>query len=299
MWLIPAILAAALAVVLVALLLLLPPYVMTGKRQTLAEAFQWQTEHYDTSFYDGLEKVDYTVQGAEGYLLHAELLKNPGGGTKYVIISHGYTDNRIGSLKYVTAYLELGYHCIIYDLRGHGEYAPTFTTYGILEGEDLNCLIRDTRERFPELTVLGLHGESLGAATSVTVLKYRPDADFVAADCGFSDIENVLKNGLRNARLPAFLFSLADLGARLRYRYSLRDMRPIDSLAGSEVPILFIHGGEDSFVLPKNSEDMADRTQGYHELHIIPGAGHAESVLKDPQAYEECLSGFLRSLGCV
>ena len=277
MWLIPAILAAALAVVLVALLLLLPPYVMTGKRQTLAEAFQWQTEHYDTSFYDGLEKVDYTVQGAEGYLLHAELLKNPGGGTKYVIISHGYTDNRIGSLKYVTAYLELGYHCIIYDQRGHGENAPTFTTYGILEGEDLNCLIRDTRERFPELTVLGLHGESLGAATSVTVLK----------------------NGLRNARAPGFLVSLADLGARLRYHYSFRDMRPIDSLAGNEVPVLFIHGGEDSFVLPKNSEDMADRTQAYHELHIVSGAGHAESVLKDPQGYEACLSGFLRSLGCA
>ena len=297
MWLIPVILATVLLALLLAAALLLPPYIMTGKRQTPEEAFAWQSEHYDTSFYQDLEKTEYTAEGAEGYLLHAELLKNPAGGTKYVLLSHGYTDNRLGSLKYVSLYLARGFHCILYDLRGHGENAPTFTTYGLLEGADLDCLIRDTRERYPDLTVLGLHGESLGAATSVTVLKYRPEADFVVADCGFSDIENVLKTGFRNALLPVFLFSLADLGARLRYHYSLRAMRPIDSLPENGIPILFIHGGEDSFILPRNSRDMADRTGGYGELHIIPGAGHAESVLKDPQAYEECLAGFLKTLG--
>ena len=40
---------------------------MTGKRQTLEEAFSWQSDRYDTSFYEKLEKSDYTVNGFEDY----------------------------------------------------------------------------------------------------------------------------------------------------------------------------------------------------------------------------------------
>lgn len=294
---IPIIIGCILSGMLILLTLWLPSFIMTGNRQTLEEAMQWQTEHYDTSFYEGLPKTDYTVSGEGGYLLHAELLKNPRQTTDYVILSHGYTDNRLGSLKYVQMYLELGFNCIIYDLRGHGENEPTFTTYGLLEGRDLDALVRDARDRYQDLTILGLHGESLGAASTISSLKYRPDVDFVTADCGFSDIEGVLKEGYRKAHVPEFLADLADVGARIRYHYSIKEMRPIDSLDGNEIPILFIHGENDSYILPKNSQDMAERTKGYKECRIIPNAGHAESVLKEPDLYRKYVSSFLKNIG--
>ena len=282
-----------LLVLFMALICWLPSFVMTGSRQTLEEAFAWQTDHYDTSFYGTLKKTDYTVTGSDGYILHAELLENPKLSTEYVIITHGYTDNRFGALKYVPAYLDLGFNCIIYDLRGHGENEQTFTTYGIREALDLECLIEDARQRYPDMTTLGLHGESLGAATTVTVLKYRPQVDFAVSDCGFSDIENVLREGFRHSGVPQFLFSLSDFGARIRYHYALKDMRPIDSLDDNEIPVLFLHGEEDDMILPKNSEDMAARTKGRSEFHTIPGAGHAESVIVDPVLYEHYLADFL------
>ena len=277
----------------------LPSFIMTGKRQTLDEAFAWQTDHYDTTFYEGLDKSDYIVTGLEEYELHVELLKNPYPSSKYVIISHGYTDNRMGSLKYVQIYLDLGFNCIIYDLRGHGENESTFTTYGIKESQDLKYLIDDTRSRYDDITVLGLHGESLGSATTITSLKYKPDVDFVVADCGFSDIENVLKEGYRNAHVPACLVDVADFTGKLRYGYSIKEMRPIDALDENEIPILFIHGAEDTFILPKNSEDMAEMTKGYKELYTIPGAGHAESVLKAPAEYKEHVTAYLKHLGLI
>ena len=277
----------------------LPSFIMTGKRQTLDEAFAWQTDHYDTAFYEGLDKSDYIVTGLEEYELHVELLKNPYPSSKYVIISHGYTDNRMGSLKYVQIYLDLGFNCIIYDLRGHGENESTFTTYGIKESQDLKYLIDDTRSRYDDMTVLGLHGESLGSATTITSLKYKPDVDFVVADCGFSDIENVLKEGYRNAHVPTCLVDVADFSGKLRYGYSIKEMRPIDALDENEIPILFIHGAEDTFILPKNSEDMAEMTKGYKELYTIPGAGHAESVLKAPAEYKEHVTAYLKHLGLI
>lgn len=269
--------------------------VVTGSRQTLEEAMKWQSERYDTSFYEKLEKDDYLVEGYSGYKLHVQRLKNPKETKRYVILSHGYTDNRVGSLKYVQMYLDLGFHCIIYDLRGHGENEKTFTTYGVLEGQDLACLVEDTRKRYPDLQMLGLHGESLGAATSITSLKYKPNVDFVVADCGFSDIDNVLREGYRNAHAPVFLVDLASLGVRLRYGYFLSDMQPIKSLDDNQIPILFIHGEEDNFILPKNSQDMAERTKGYQELHLIPGAGHAESIFTQPEEYKGYVEQFLLS----
>lgn len=275
------------------LALWLASFVMTGRRQTLEEARQWQSEKYDTSFYDELDHIDYTVKSYDGYELHARLLKSAEPTDKYVIISHGYTDNRIGSLKYAKMYLALGYHCVIYDLRGHGLNAPTFTTYGIREGQDIAELVKDTRARYPGITQLGLHGESLGAASTITSLQYKPEVDFVVADCGFSDIDNVLREGYRNAGAPTFLVDVADLGAKLRYHYSIQKIRPIDSLNENEIPILFIHGADDTFILPKNSEDMAQRTKGYSELHFIEGAGHAESMLNQPEEYGRIVEAFL------
>ena len=274
-------------------------FTMTGKRQTLDEAMAWQSAHYDTSFYEKLEKEDYLVKGEGGYELHVQLLKNPVPSKKYVILSHGYTDNRIGDLKYASIYLELGFNCILYDLRGHGLNAPDITTYGILEAKDLLKLIEDTRARYPEIESLGLHGESLGSATTITCLQYRPEVDFAVADCGFSDLENVLRGGYKSANVPGFLFELTDLGAKLRYHYSLKDMRPIDALDDNEVPILFLHGAADSFILPENSKRMYERTKGYRELHYLEGAEHAVSAIKQPEAYARHVREFLTAIGQI
>ena len=271
-------------------------YVMTGKRQTLEEAFDWQKDHYDTSFYEPLEKTEYTIRGHEGYVLHALYLKNPEPTDKYMIISHGYTDNRNGDLKYVKMYLDYGFNCVLYDLRGHGMNEKACTTYGIYEAKDLCRVIEDTRERFADIAVLGIHGESLGAATSITALKYKPEIDFVVADCGFADIENVIRGAYVSRKLPAWFFDIADFGARMRFHLSLKDMRPIDSLAANTLPILFIHGAEDDFILPKNSEDMKKATAGYAEIYMIPGAGHAESIIVGPDAYREHVGHFLEKV---
>ena len=278
-------------IALIALTLWMPSFIMNAKKQTYEEAFQWQTEHYDTSFYEDLDKTDYTVTSNDGYALHAEFLKNPKPSTEYVIITHGYTDNMMGALKYATLYLDLGFNCIIYDLRGHGKNEPTFTTYGIRESDDLMRVIDDTRGRYRDMTTLGLVGESLGSGTAITCLRYRPDVDFVIADCGFSDIENVLKG-----QAPDILIDLADIGAKIRYKYSLKAARPIDALDDNEIPILFIHGADDSLIAPKNSEDMAARTKGRSEFHTIPGAEHAVSVLTEPELYRRIVEDFLESI---
>ena len=296
--LIPLSAAGILAAALGGSSLALASYTVHGKRQTLAEARKWQSEHYDISWYDALETEDYEISSFDGYRLHVQLCRNPGNpdGKKYMILSHGYTDNRLGTLKYMRIYLSLGYHCVIYDLRGHGENKPTFCTYSVREGQDLAELIRDTYLRYGKDIVLGLHGESLGASTTIASLGYQQDVDFAVADCGFSDIENVIRRAITYNKYPSWLTDCASAAAKLRYGWSYSDMRPNDKLSGNKVPILFLHGEKDLFILPENSERMAKATSGYQELHLIPGASHANSVLTAPELYEEYVRAFLQKL---
>jgi fermentation-respiration switch protein FrsA (DUF1100 family) len=87
--------------------------------------------------------------------------------------------------------------------------------------------------------------------------------------------------------------ALADIGARLRYHCSFREMRPIDALADNEIPVLYIHGAIDTLISPDNSEDMHKATKAYSECHIIPGAKHAMSAVVEPGMYTDILKNFL------
>ena len=80
------IIAAAVILILIPIVIMiwLPTFIMTGKRQTLDEALKWQSERYDTSFYESIDKTDYTVKSFDGYELHVQLLKNPEPTDKYI-----------------------------------------------------------------------------------------------------------------------------------------------------------------------------------------------------------------------
>ena len=294
------IIAIIAVVVLIALLMgmgfLVASHTMRINPMTLEEARKWQEDHYDISWYDAIEKLDYTVYSYDGYMLHAQLLKNPKSTGRYVIISHGYNDNRFGALKYACLYLSLGFNCIIYDLRGHGLNERTFCTYSLRESRDLDAMIFDAHERFHDLKQLGIHGESLGASTSITVLRYQPEIDFVVADCGFSDITPILKAVLKRSHISGLLFPIVRICARLRYGYDFNRMRPITRLRKNEIPVLFIHGEADNFIPSSHSVAMNDANPAYSELLIVPGAKHAQSVFADNELYRQRVEAFIKKV---
>lgn len=266
---------------------------MKGNRQTYEEAIKWQKDHYDISYFDDVSTEKYIVKGYEDYDLHVMFCRSNKESNKYVIISHGHTDNMYGDLKYMKMYLDMGYHCIIYDLRDHGMNKRDLCTYGIKESKDLLKIIEDTYRRYGDNIYLGLHGESLGAATILTTLGLTQDVKFVVADCGFSNLKDVLRQGISSMHIPSIMTDITSLMAKINYGYSFDEMRPIDALKDNHVPILFIHGKNDTFILPANSEDMSKETKGISELLEVERAGHAESVLTDPQLYKKKVLEFL------
>ena len=242
---------------------------------TLDKEISWEKEHGLWGNYDSYEKEEYTVKAYKDYELHVTLVKNPVETDKYVIISHGFKSNRYGAVKYVDTYMDLGFNCIIYDLRDHGENAKATVSLGQFESEDLYNLIEDTYNRYGNIK-LGLHGESMGAATSLMVLAKKPKVDFVVADCGFSNLYDLIYKAYDLAKTP-FVLPSVNTAMKLRYGYDMKKTSPKDALVGNEVPVCFIHGEADTFILPENSQVNKAATAGYSELHLVPNAAHAQS----------------------
>ena len=216
---------------------------------------------------------------------------------RFVIISHGYTYNRHGSMKYATIYRRHGYNCVIYDDRRHGENVKTLTTFGREESKDLLEVIKDTRNRFGKNIALGCHGESMGTGLTITALQYEPDIDFVVADCGYADLDNVIKIGMASKmHLPKALGSLAGVMSSLLFGYNFMKIAPINHMGSGKVPICFAHGGADDLILPDNSKRMNEAYTGYSEYHEYPNAGHGLSIDSDPEGYEKMVLEFLKKV---
>lgn len=138
--------------------------------------------------------------------------------------------NLLNSIKYMNLFLDLGWNAVIYDHRRHGASGGKTTSYGYYEKNDLKTVVNWLREKHGEQALIGIHGESMGA---VTTLLYAgmddAEADFYVADCPFATFEDQLIYRLKeDFHLPgAFILPLASLFLRWRDGYRIRDVSPL------------------------------------------------------------------------
>ena len=252
--------------------------------------------------FDSYTKVNYTIEGKDGYVLHATFVDNEEvrGTGKYMIILHGRTSTRYGAVKYLTSYIKLGYSCVIYDARYHGVNVRDVCTLGNYESEDLMKVIEDTRNRYHDIKVLGLHGESMGSSAALIATKFNPEIDFIVADCPFTDCYSVIHRNYRRIHLE-YLTPCIRLAAKLIYKVDINDTNALRAVENNKYPILFIHGTGDTFIRPDHSEQLqkaASMNGAYTELVLVEGAGHARSrYVAGFEAYTSYIENFLENIG--
>lgn len=270
------------------------------KVHTLQETrdIQTKTEKMDFSDYDVVwKKQDFEIDGVHGKI-RGELVFNDTETKpkKVAIICHGYTMNRINSVKYAKIFYKRGYSLVLYDHAHFGLSEGDFCTLGCYEKHDLSSVIDFARETFGKDAFIALHGESMGAATVLAVLGLRNDIDLVVADCPFSDTTSYYKELFTHLyKLPSFpAVELSGVMAKRKYGYDYAQCSPINAVKGSDVPICFVHGKADDFIFPHHSEDMyAVCRNPLSELHLVDNAKHACSFMTDNAAYDKIVGDFL------
>ena len=71
------------------------------KGKTLAQERDWEIKNSLWGDFDQTQRESYTVSGMDGYTLHCERILTDPQSMKYVILTHGYTSNRYGTVKYI------------------------------------------------------------------------------------------------------------------------------------------------------------------------------------------------------
>lgn len=255
--------------------------------------------HFDEEAFRQLPKESFSIPSVHGYFIHGYIVQ-PYPTNQFMIISHGVTMNSFNSVKYMNLFLERGWNILLYDHRRHVLTGGKTTSYGYYEKDDLETVVNFVRNRFDAKSVIGVHGESMGA---VTTLLYagttKKGCNFYIVDCPFSSLEEQLKIRLKEEfRLPhQLIFPVAKPFLKVRGGYDLKDVSPIDIIGRIEEPILFIHSESDDYIPVQMTEALYEKKKGVKEIFIAPKGLHAMSYTENREQYEKAVDRFLEKIG--
>jgi uncharacterized protein len=250
----------------------------------------------DPQEFEAWERKELHLPSKFGYDLYA-LYFPLSGSQRCVVLSHGHTWSLYGMVKYARLFRQRGYNLLLYDLRYHGKSGGKNMTFGFYEQHDLRLMVDWAFRQMGPGGMVGTMGESLGAAITLLEAANDPRLNFVISDCAFSDLNELLTYRKQEMFpwLPNWPFMpLTDLFSFFITGMRFKDVCPLQAAARINIPALFIHGLEDRYIpTPMGEALYAAKNNGYRQLYLAPGARHAESLVKNKEAYEEVLDEFL------
>ena len=259
------------------------------------------SKRLDEAWFNAVNKTEQWIESKNGYSLKA-IFVEPLETNNYVVICHGVTENKINSLRFVRMFERLGFNTVVYDHRRHGDSGGKTTSFGFYEKIDLQSIVEAVRDRAGTDAVIGIHGESMGAATTLLYGgSIIDDADFYISDCAFSDFEQQVYHIMTQTTplRSSLAIRFANLFLKLRDGYTLNLVSPIDVIDKIEKPVLFVHSLQDDFILPKMTEDLYEKKQGPKSLKLFEIGEHAKSFNENSKEYEQVVADFLQENGLL
>ncbi|MEG2676594.1 MAG: alpha/beta hydrolase [Oscillospiraceae bacterium] len=243
------------------------------------------------------------ITSRDGLKLSGLFLKN-GESSKTVLMMHGYRAPHGGMSDFCAIcpyYYKLGYNILMIDQRAHGRSEGKYICFGIKERYDCADWAFWIENRVGIGTHIILDGISMGASTVLmaSTLPLPQGVNAIVADCGFtSAFDECMYVTKTVMHLPPHpLLDLVNLFAILFAKFSLRECSAESELSkNSSIPVLFIHGSEDTFVPLFMGERNYAACKSLKKLVVIEGASHAMSYLMQPEKYQAALSDFLSHL---
>lgn len=193
-----------------------------------------------------------------------------------------------------------GMNILMVDERAHGKSESSIITFGVKERQDCKLWAEYAAKRFGKNTDIFLAGVSMGAASVLMAseLGFPENVRAIVSDCGYSESAAIIKETIRKMRLPVKpVYQLVNLSAHLFGHFDLEETTALNAIKKIKIPVLFLHGRQDSIVPISMCEELYENCAGRKEKVLIEGANHANSAMTDYETYEKAVMGFLmRSL---
>ncbi len=239
---------------------------------------------------------EVAILARDGATLNAWSIRPRASNGKAVILLHGLSDNRLGMVGYAELLLGHGFSVLMPDARAHGTSGGQLATYGLLEAEDIHRWV-DWLEHNQHLACIFGFAESMGAAQLLQALQTESRFCAVAAESPFSSFREIAYD-----RVGQFFHTGPWLGrtvlrpvvevafryARWKYKLNFEQVSPESALVGTRVPVLLIHGKNDSNIPVRHSRRIVARDPVV-TLWEVPSADHCGAISTAPQEFEQRL----------
>ena len=217
-------------------------------------------------------------------------------GAPIEIMFHGYKGSGERDLSTgVKRAFKCNRNALIVDQRASGKSEGHTISFGINERHDCLSWTNFVVNHFGNDVKIILTGISMGAATVLLASSMDLPKNVVGilADCGYDNASDMIKKVIKEMRLPPKLcYPLVKLGAKIFGHFNIEETSPYEAVKNSKVPIIFIHGDNDSLVPYYMSEKLYNICSSKKKLVKISNADHGVSYLVDPDTYINELNNF-------
>ncbi len=241
---------------------------------------------------------EFSIKSFDGLTLYGryyECIK----GAPIEIMFHGY---RGDSERDLSSGVKRAFKCnrnvLIVDQRASGKSEGHIISFGINERRDCLSWLNFVIEHFGSDVKVILTGISMGAATVLLVSNEDLPKNVIGilADCGYNSAKDIIQKVIKDMKLPPKVFyPFIKLSAKLFGHFNLEESTPYEAVQNAKVPIIFIHGDNDTFVPCHMSQKLYDACTSYKKLVTIKNAKHGTSYLKDPDTYITELNNFFKN----
>ncbi len=248
---------------------------------------------FSQSDFKPMEIESFDGLSLRGYYLEAEEPTN-----KTVVFAHGYLGKARDMALYGQYYYEdLGYNIFTADLRGHGESEGEYIGFGWHDRLDyLDWIDEIIAMQGPDTEII-LHGLSMGGSTVLMTSgeELPSNVKAVVADSPFSSTYDLFDYQMEQMfNLPDFpLLPITSKITEMRANYSLYDASALNQVEHAELPILYLHGGKDTFVPTSMAQELYENTHSEAEIHIFDEASHGEAIVMYEEEYLDTLYTFI------
>ncbi|MGX8177395.1 alpha/beta hydrolase [Exiguobacterium artemiae] len=245
-----------------------------------------------------LELIEVTAH--DGLTLRGHYLPPLVPSERVVILVHGYGGVGTDLAGFAYLYHQAGFHVMMPDNRGHGKSDGNYIGFGWHDREDCLRWSEYLIARLGQESAIFLHGVSMGGATVLMTSgeKLPSQIKGIISDCAYTSVNAVLAYQMKRMyRLPHFPFlAMTSILTKLKAGYFFSEASAIKQVRRATVPILFLHGGADTFVPTSMVYELYEACPTEKELVVIPNAAHAMAYFEDPDTYDDVVEQFVRRI---
>ena len=228
-------------------------------------------------------RKDFELLNFQGYLIKVSMIEpdireRPQEIMPCVIYLHANASSRIEGLHIRRFLLKRNINLCVFDFQGSGMSEGDYISLGYHEKNQVKNIV-DFVEKYPGVGKIGLWGRSMGAATSLIYTSMDKRIKATVADSPFCDFRKLAKEMVLNqVKIPGFLVegALSIIGKSVKNRngMDINEIKAIEAVKKSEVPVIFIHASDDELVPYHHSENLFKNYKGKDKILKTVNGGH-------------------------